>query len=121
MPHRVTRCVMDSRGRGAALTRRAALLLGLSGVTGCGLTGCGDGEQSLETTSGKAIDEAIGALWEAGGERALADIVDIDFDEVMVLPEGTPAEHVNDAAGTTLLNGKYCLSSTQLFLFRAEG
>ena len=75
----------------------------------------------MELTSGKAIDGAIGPLWEQGGERALADVVDVEFDELMVFPEATPAERVNEAAGTRLLNGKYYQSSTQLFLFRAGG
>ena len=78
----------------------------------------------MELTSGKAIDGAIGPLWEQGGERALADVVDVEFDELMVFPETTPAGRVNEAAGATLLNGKYYQSSTQptqLFLFRAGG
>ena len=75
----------------------------------------------MELTSGKAIADAIGPLWEGGGERALADVVDVEFDELMVFPEATPAERVNEAAGTKLLTGKYYQSSTQLFLFRAGG
>ena len=64
------------------LTRRAALLLTMSVVTGCGLTQPADeGEGVMELTSGKAIDDAIGPLWEGGGERALADVVDVEFDE----------------------------------------
>lgn len=48
-------------------------------------------------------------------------MVDVEFNELMVFPETTPAERVNEAAGTRLLNGKYYQSSTQLFLFRAGG
>ena len=92
------------------------------------MTGCGIGRPEaygeLELTSGSTIDDAIGPLWEGGGERALADVVDVEFDELMVFPETTPAGRVNEAAGATLLNGKYYQSSTQptqLFLFRAGG
>ncbi|MGP9536471.1 hypothetical protein ACT3SP_00565 [Brachybacterium sp. AOP43-C2-M15] len=75
----------------------------------------------MELTSGKIIDDAIGELWEGGGERALADVAEVDFDELMVFPETTPAERVNEAAGGKLLNGKYYQSSAQLFLFRSGG
>ena len=92
------------------------------------MTGCGIGRPEaygeLELTSGSTIDDAIGPLWKGGGERALADVVDVEFDELMVFPETTPAGRVNEAAGATLLNGKYYQSSTQptqLFLFRAGG
>lgn len=104
-------------------SRRAALsVLALS--AGVLLPGCAPdrpAEGRVELTSGQPIDDAIGPLWEGGGERALADVVDVEFDELMVFPETTPAERVNEAAGTKLLNGKYYQSSTQLFLFRAGG
>lgn len=75
----------------------------------------------MELTSAPEIDEAIFALWKSGGERPLSEIVDVDFEELLVLPEGTSTERVNEAAGGKLLNGKYYQSSTQLFLFRADG
>lgn len=112
------------RRRGLQPSRRGALVLAPL-VAGATVTGCGIGrpeaEGGLELTSGSEIDDAIGPLWEDGGERALADVVDVEFDQLMVFPEATPAERVNEAAGTTLLNGKYYQSSTQLFLFRAGG
>lgn len=110
--------------RGLRPSRRGALALAAlvagASVTGCGISGP-EAEGRLELTSGSMIDDAIGSLWEDGGECALADVVDVEFDELMVFPETTPAERVNEAAGTRLLNGKYYQSSTQLFLFRADG
>ena len=110
--------------RGLRPSRRGALALAAL-VAGASVTGCGIGRPEaygeLELTSGSTIDDAIGPLWEGGGERALADVVDVEFDELMVFPETTPAGRVNEAAGATLLNGKYYQSSTQLFLLRAGG
>ena len=110
--------------RGLRPSRRGALVLAAL-VAGATVTGCGIGrpeaEGGLELTSGSEIDDAIGSLWEGGGERALADVVDAEFDQLMVFPETTPAARVNEAAGTTLLTGKYYQSSTQLFLLRAGG
>lgn len=110
--------------RGLRPSRRGALVLAAL-VAGATVTGCGIGgpeaEGGLELTSGSEIDDAIGSLWEDGGERALADVVDVEFDQLMVFPEATPAGCVNKAAGTKLLTGKYYQSSTQLFLLRAGG
>lgn len=75
----------------------------------------------MALTSGAEIDEAIGELWNNGGERPLSDIVEVDFDELLVFPEGARAERVNDAAGGQLLRGEYYQSSTHLFLFRSAG
>lgn len=75
----------------------------------------------MELTSGREIDDVVVELWKDGGEAALSGIVGVEFDDLLVFPEGTPAERVNEAAGGELLGGKYYQSSTQLFLFRAGG
>lgn len=112
--------------RGGTLTRRALLAVPLvMGAAGCGVLtpdpDPDDGTEPLELTAAPEIDEAIDALWNNGGERALSEITQIQFDDLMVFPEGTSAERVNEAAGGKLLNGKYYHSSTQLFLFRPGG
>lgn len=75
----------------------------------------------MELTSGQEIDDAIVALWKDGGERALSEITGVAFEDLLVFPEGTPADRVNEAAGGELLSGRYYQSSTQLFLFRSGG
>lgn len=104
--------------------RRALLIAAIAASTGCGRRSRSDGETTAspaELTSGSEIDDVIGELWEDGGERALADVTEVDFDELLVFPEGATAERVNEAAGGELLNGEYYLSSSQLFLFRNGG
>lgn len=48
-------------------------------------------------------------------------MVDVGFDELLVFPEATPAERVNEAAGERLLTGEHYQSSAQLFIFRSGG
>lgn len=103
------------------VTRRALLAVALMGAAGCGPLSQGQAPAPVELSSGHEIDEAIGVLWDEGGERLLSEITGAEFDQLMVFPEGTPAERVNEAAGGELLNGEYYQSSTQLFLFRADG
>lgn len=107
------------------LARRTLLAFAILGVAACGTWIPEDEHEDEETdpmelTSGREIDDAIGTLWKDGGERALSDVVGVEFDELLVFPEGTPAERVNEAAGGELLNGKYYQSSAQLFLFRTD-
>lgn len=103
-----------------AIARRALLALAVTGMAGCGVMTQNEDEEAdpMELTSGQEIDEVIVALWKDGGERALSEITGVEFDELLVFPEGAPAERVNEAAGGKLLNGKYYQSSAQLFLFR---
>lgn len=110
--------------RRGTLARRALLAVPLvMGAAGCGIVtpDPDGGPEPLELTAASEIDEAIGTLWNDGGERALSEITQIQFDDLMVFPEGTSAQRVNEAAGGELLNGKYYQSSTQLFLFRTGG
>ncbi|GAA4519174.1 hypothetical protein GCM10023160_02500 [Brachybacterium paraconglomeratum] len=107
-----------------SLVRRTFLTLAVLGMAACGTrTPEHDDEEAgpMELTSGREIDDVIVTLWKDGGERVLSDIVGIEFDDLLVFPEGTPAGRVNEAAGGELLGGKYYQSSAQLFLFRTGG
>lgn len=83
---------------------------------------CGDRRWTgLELRYLPEIGDAIGAVRRDGGQKVVSEIVDVDFDELLVFPMMSRAEHVNEAAGTELVTGAYYTSSAQLFLFRRAG
>lgn len=105
--------------RVAAVRYLALALLVMAGFGGC-VRPPEEGAR-LKLTTNPPLEQTITELWRHGGERPVAELVDVAFDELMVIPEGTPTEVINAAAGARLLNDKYYHSSTQLFLFRRAG
>ena len=112
--------ILQDHARTSPVRRRLALAAGLATLAGCGPRST-DKENTVELSVSESLDQGILAVWRDGGETELAALVDIGFEDLVIIPEGTPAERVHEVAGTTLLSGEYYHSSTQLFLFRASG
>lgn len=94
----------------------------LAAALGMVLGSCtGDQEEHMQITSAETLEEAVLKTWRDGGERRVADSVEVEFEDLLVFPEATEVSRINEAAGFELMTGTYYHSSAQLFLFRRGG
>lgn len=110
-----TRARRDLDRRGALTSGAALIAVVTATVTGC----FAQEEDDMELTTVDALEDAVGEVWRDGGRRRLDELVDVDFEDLVVVPEGTPRARVNELAGGELVRGEHYQSSTQLFLFRS--
>ncbi|MGH3980310.1 MAG: hypothetical protein ACRDRZ_15110 [Pseudonocardiaceae bacterium] len=97
-----------------ALTMVLGLLLAVPG--GCGIIG------GMDIATEGPLHDRLRELSSTGGSAALADLTDFEWDTVYVFGEGTRAEEINDAVGTTVLRvqDRY-YSAGNLLVFSSHG
>lgn len=94
----------------------------IAAALGLALGSCtGEQGDDMQITHVESLEDAVLTTWRDGGERPVADAVDVEFDDLLVFPEMAEVSRINEAAGFELLTGTHYPSSTQLFLFRRDG
>lgn len=73
-------------------------------------------------TSDDQLTAQLTALYRTGGQSLpLESLTDFEWDEFGFVPEGTPAETIEQVFGQRLTADRFYLNSANLFVFKKDG